>query len=395
MASSLSEQTNPRSISRNWCFTTNNYVRSWDVFSKIDGERRLQRLIATDDPVCSYIVFGLESAPTTGTLHLQGFISFSSEKSRRQVVAALAKIDPAPSSVRQKSIKSTFTQAIVYCKKDGVFFEYGVAPLDKEQKGQKSAQNFRAVITAAENNNLEVVRDDNPGIYLRHYSTLQTIAAHNLNPATHLAQSQVYFLHGKSGSGKSHLARALDYSVYDKSLNRWWDGFNQSRDIVTVIEELDPENIQPIGFFLKRWTDRYSFTCELKCGTKSYRPAWIFITSQYSLPVLCGKNVELLAALTRRCTIHEITHANRDILRASIKAHIDGVQASLLPPPLVANIISNNVPVAIGSPEIDPWDEVLDVIHGPFMGNQEADPAYIDPAFDSEDSDDSEPGRSG
>lgn len=93
--------------SRNYCFTWNN--------PPLDAQVLLKAL-----PKVKYLTFGEEVAPATGTPHLQGFISFETQKSF---------------SAARKLLKGCHVEicrdvpgSIKYCHKDGTFIEVGDRP---------------------------------------------------------------------------------------------------------------------------------------------------------------------------------------------------------------------------------------------------------------------------
>lgn len=67
---------------------------------------------------CSYLVYGEETAPTTGTPHLQGYV----ELNKRMTINALRK--QIPNAHLEKRC-GTAQQASAYCKKDGNYTERG------------------------------------------------------------------------------------------------------------------------------------------------------------------------------------------------------------------------------------------------------------------------------
>lgn len=97
--------------SMRWCFTLNNY-----------DDADIDRLRSFADQV-TYLVFGYETAPTTGTPHLQGFVVFTSNQRRDS--AYLANF-----ALRAYYVvaRGTSEQAAEYCKKGGVFEEFGQVP---------------------------------------------------------------------------------------------------------------------------------------------------------------------------------------------------------------------------------------------------------------------------
>jgi len=117
--------------SRNWVFTLNNPTPAEITLLANHGHR-------IPDLRIRYIVFGYETAPTTGTPHLQGYISFD-RTVRRNVVGPIlgnrAHIEP---------MRGTPQQASDYCKKDGDFEEYGTLPV--VQGSRVDLQDFIAAV---------------------------------------------------------------------------------------------------------------------------------------------------------------------------------------------------------------------------------------------------------
>lgn len=81
-----------------WVFTVNNY-----------SPEDITRIESID---CLFFIFGLETAPTTGTPHLQGYIEFSQYKRRSAVSKLIPHAFLAPA-------KGNRRQNIIYCSKSG------------------------------------------------------------------------------------------------------------------------------------------------------------------------------------------------------------------------------------------------------------------------------------
>lgn len=94
---------------RHWIFTVNNWTA--------DNERQLEAL----GPSVSYLIYGYETSDS-GTPHLQGYICFPRVKRFREARSFL----PGGSHLEPK--RGTPQEAADYCKKEGVFKEYGSLP---------------------------------------------------------------------------------------------------------------------------------------------------------------------------------------------------------------------------------------------------------------------------
>lgn len=151
-----------------WCFTLNNYTQ-------LDLEH-LHALAPTVD----YLVFGEETAPTTGTLHLQGYVCF---KTNHRLQSAKAALSPNPGiHVELKSTNSTHLQASDYCKKDGNFEEFGLLP--SQQQGRRTDwDRYKEWITSLGRlpSKRELVAHF-PGLFARYRSACYEIARNTLPP---------------------------------------------------------------------------------------------------------------------------------------------------------------------------------------------------------------------
>lgn len=100
------------SRAKHWVFTLNNYTDEEVVY--------LTNLVSTSEDV-SYVAWGCEVAPATGTIHLQGILSL---RVRRRLAQVRSLVPRAHLEVR----KGSHQQAKDYASKDGEFVEYGEEP---------------------------------------------------------------------------------------------------------------------------------------------------------------------------------------------------------------------------------------------------------------------------
>jgi len=126
---------------RNWCFTLNNYT-----------DDDIERLGSPPDFV-RYLVYGKEVG-TSGTPHLQGFVSLSVRKRFNQVVDVIggnAHIEKA----------RNVAASIDYCKKDGDVYEFGVPPPATGQRNDLEA--FKDAVKSGERD-LKRLREDHSAV---------------------------------------------------------------------------------------------------------------------------------------------------------------------------------------------------------------------------------------
>lgn len=152
---------------RHFLFTHNNYT-------PLDVER-YQKL------ECSYIIFGYEVAPTTGTPHLQGYFYVLNPRTLSGVIKSLpgAHItipDGPPQAQRD------------YCSKSGNFYERGTLPMSDIEKGAAGKEVYEKAWTSAKSGDLDSIP---PAIRLRYYRTLKEIAADYYKPTIDLEEIEL------------------------------------------------------------------------------------------------------------------------------------------------------------------------------------------------------------
>ena len=118
---------NTKRRTRRWVFTLNNPEGDINVFMES----------LTSKVAVRYVVIGKEHAPTTNTLHWQGFIEFENAATFNQVKKRIerAHIEPA---------KGSNTQNRDYCTKCGDFVEYGTL-LTRVQTSEQASEAVRLI----------------------------------------------------------------------------------------------------------------------------------------------------------------------------------------------------------------------------------------------------------
>lgn len=261
---------------RHFTFTLNNYT---------DEDETFLSSLPT-----KYIVWGYEEAPTTGTPHLQGFVSFENARSH----SAAAKL------LRRCHVESARrpAEAAAYCKKDGIYFEAGEPPSeDVLARGRERWDDIRRLAELGEFENIPadvIIR------YPRNLLLIRQLAQSRDCPAT-IDSLENYWIHGPTGIGKSRtvrdVCRAAGQAVYLKDSTKWWDGYHS--EPVVLLEEFEPTHVAVLGGYLKTWADHYAVRVESKGGGMLVRPRHIIVTSNYDMESLFTMS-GLLLPLQRR-----------------------------------------------------------------------------------------------
>lgn len=247
-----------------------------------------------------------------GTPHIQGFGIL---KGRGKRLTALKKLLP-----RAKLIAADATNfsAAKYCMKgaqsheewdklgvDGPnfglaadFMEYGELPISNYEAGGKATKKkYEDAWNLAKKGDIENIP---PELLIRHYHSFKRIQQDYPTKPSDLPAVCGLWIYGPPGSGKSLYARKqYGESLYDKNINKWWDGYRFEKNI--LIDDFDLDH-KCLGHHLKRWADRYSFPAEMKGTTIQIRPEKIIITSNYRIGEIFD-DPTLVRALERRFTV--------------------------------------------------------------------------------------------
>lgn len=276
-----SSNTRTKKRTQHWVFTLNNYTD--------------ETIPQYKESVHEYMIYGREVS-STGTPHLQGYVKFKVNKMMSAVIKALpgAHVEP---------MYSTPADCIKYCQKDGDYEEFGTVPETRaEVASKKMKRNWDEAYELAKAGRIE---DIPKGMLTQYYAAYRRIQQDNPIVPDDLENVCGVWLYGNTGVGKSHTARARYPGIFDKPLNKWWDGY-RNEDAV-LLDDVDHSTAKWIGHFLKRWADKFAFPAEIKGYTRHIRPKTIVVTSQYTIEELFAEDTPLQAALLRRFKVETIT----------------------------------------------------------------------------------------
>lgn len=190
---------------RKYCFTINNY-----------GEAEIEQVDSLVPNVCNYVVYGFETAPTTGTIHMQGYLEFLTKKR----IKAASKILP---TAHLTPAKGTAKQNFNYTGKGGDQYEFGTPmaqgtrnDLD-EIRTMALEQGMRAVSRVA---NLQQIR------------IAEKFMQYNEPERDFKPYVEWYW--GPTGTGKSLAARTkFGRDCYWKSSpTKWWSNYDGHKNLV-------------------------------------------------------------------------------------------------------------------------------------------------------------------
>lgn len=262
--------TSEQGRSRNWCFTMNN--------PGLEEVAALDRLAE----VCRYMVVGNEYGES-GTHHFQGYVMMPNAMRRNTMRAYSGR-------AHWEIAKGTWEEASDYCKEDGDFIEYGTKPMTRKRKGERGAeeerQRWKRIRELSKVADYVALEDEFPRELTLYEGQLRRLAMANAN-IIDLAAGTVcgIWIYGPSGSGKTyHAVHNIGdrRHVYLKNLNKWWDGYDQLRHRIVVVDDMDPYH-KAMARDFKVWTQEYEFNAEFKGGYMTIRPQMIVVTSNYRI----------------------------------------------------------------------------------------------------------------
>lgn len=307
-----------------WCFTDNN-CRDWlRTFSTVipghfsSHPFSLVEWFTENAEAVRYVCYGVETAPTTGQKHHQGYVQYKSQiyfKKAKELMPGVH-LEPAKGSPQENHD---------YCKKDGDFHEAG----ECSYSGKRND-----IHNCVDDIKLGVVRDEvvlnHPMVSIKYASGLrgyQEAWERKQSTGDRIVQSFVVL--GPTGCGKTYLGMAegrADEGGYflitgaDMQGKCWWNGYQGQKTL--IIDEFFDEctKIQ----FMLRILDRYPLRLDAKYSFTYAAWTRVFITSNQN-EIYSQEPLALKQAFKRRLTrvIDAFTGQGLGRLRTMLSAHVD------------------------------------------------------------------------
>lgn len=300
--SNYKEITDKKAYYTRWVFTWNNYLdqdeRKLDIFAH---------------KYCKYLIYGRETAPTTGTRHLQGYIHLLKRFTFNQMRNFLG------DTIRLFIAYKTDLANYRYCSKSGNFYYYETSlfgsqtesSINNNIKSKKLSTKERIDIAwdLAKNEKFEEIDRD---ILLKHGKQLKAIKMEyysNIEENLYYDQGDKNYFHchnlwlwGETGTGKSFFITYfidginrwwkrrceklhqtyLPLRIFNHQKTKWWCGY-MGEEII-VINEVNPTFCSWYANEIKEWVDQYPFNAEVKgSNIGKIRPLFFIFTSNYNL----------------------------------------------------------------------------------------------------------------
>lgn len=232
---------------------------------------------------CKYHVIGKEEAPTTGTPHLQGCITFN--KTLRY--AAARKLIGG-----HLLCPEVIETARNYCMKDKDFIVID----NRKQRGTRSDLN-EVTSFVKEGHTLKETALKFSDTYVKYHGGLLQLTRHMQQDAPRSCKPVVHWYYGATGLGKTRCIFDSEPELWATSDSlQYFNGYTNQR--AAVFDDFR-------GGFCKfrellRLLDRYPLTVNIKYGTANWNPDRIYITSNKAPDECYDKPDEDMQQLIRR-----------------------------------------------------------------------------------------------
>lgn len=235
----------------------------------------------------AFIRAQLESAPTTGKCHWQGYIQMNYPCGRKALFDALELYDP----FWCEPAKGTPDECVAYCSKaetwTGLEFQAGI--LNKGAGQRNDLKEAAAIAIGGDMKNVDVTT------YIRYHRGLEKLRALHITGTR--PAPVVEWLWGPTGTGKSRAAAEENPNAYWKMEGIWWDGYDPNFHKTVIIDEWTPDFGLGASTLL-RVLDRYPLQVPFKGGYVPFKAEKVVITSNYRPGA--GLPAESQAPLARR-----------------------------------------------------------------------------------------------
>lgn len=242
-----------------------------------------------------YAKWQLEKAPTTGTLHYQGYVEFT----KQHRLAGVKKINGRAAWFMRGG---TQKQAVDYVSKPETYEGPG-GEIGEQAPGQGARSDLQLMCEMVrDGSTMKEVALSNMAQFVVHNRGLETLGQVIGDTYTHDDIRGVWYW-GKPGTGKSHQARQDYPDAYQKSQNKWFCGYAGEKSI--ILDDLDKLGGDKLGHYLKIWADKYACSAEVKGAKVNLKHEAFVVTSNYHPDTLWPDDEEMRAAINRRFEITE------------------------------------------------------------------------------------------
>lgn len=223
----------------------------------------------------TYLVFGKEICPSTGTPHLQGYVEFATKRSYGGVKRFLG------NRIHVEHATSSASHNIAYCKKtrpedpvpNAEVYEWGT-PKPEVLHGNNAHERLAHMLRTR--TPISEIAETDPYLFCRLFKGIDRyVQVTNSIPRT--TKSTVVCLYGSTGTGKSRLAHEDFGITYTHPNDRWFDGYNHDKSV--LFDDFDGISSGITYRKMLQLCDRYQMQVPVKGGFANWNPKVIVFTS--------------------------------------------------------------------------------------------------------------------
>ncbi len=237
------------------------------------GEEQIQEYVkdivdGSDERIC-YMIAGKEVGKG-GYHHIQGYAEIPNK--RKCALSTVKKI-MGSTEIHLEVRRGKQEQAIEYCKKDGVWFEYG----KKKSQGERfDLERCKEVIDST--GDPDGIASEEGGfskwcLYRRAFHAYKEIKEPERDWET-----EVILLWGEPGTGKTRWANDCGATMVEIRGNDQFVSGYSGEDIV-CFDDIGPETFVRSSFL--KLFDRYKYRVNIKGGDRNWKPKTVYLTTNY------------------------------------------------------------------------------------------------------------------
>ena len=257
----------PALQSRRWTWTLNNYTE--------EEETAIKSL--TEEKGVTYLLYGQELAPQSGTPHLQGYVEFSTKRALGGVKLLISQ------RIHAERASQSALVNIRYCKKtrpgdtpNTVVHEYG-QPRQQNLHGNDGMDRLNEMLR--DGSDLKEIAEENPSLYCRLHRGIDRFIQVTGSRTRKWATKLILYT-GPTRCGKSYRAHHFDDATWKYPGINWFDGYFND-DVVLFDDYRGGKDEVPLGKLFEI-TDAYPCQVRTKGGHVSWSPRTVIMTSNVS-----------------------------------------------------------------------------------------------------------------
>lgn len=293
---------------RNWTWTY--FPDENETLEGFMNEMNLRNYLGNGENLYHYLIAGEEIAPTTNKRHFQCYIECYKQTNLTTMKNKLNNEKSHWEIARGNKLSNKN-----YCTKDGNYKEYDEIKINTDRLRERTKPQMLKFLKDIKEMNLNEIEEAYPVSLFNMRNKILDWRANNFKEDTNYKgdlKKKNYWIWGKTGVGKSKWVREQGLTVFPKTCNKWWNGYDNQK-IVLIDDFPMGDQGKILMYYMKIWSDRYQFMGELKNAHIRISPKnyYLIITANHSIEeTFNGCGIEDINAIKRRFTEINIKDEN-------------------------------------------------------------------------------------